>query len=436
MQANHPDLEKFRLRPVDHTDLFGIFMGVHAIPNTVMLLHTTVGCKFKTQMHLVDHDWFSESHNQRLWTGVDDVRLIQGSGKRLLQFATTWYERRHPELFVVTTNAAIELSAFDVEAAVQELQATLPCPVILLKAPGHEGSYQRGYRRFIEAICELVDWDVKPQEKRVSLVGYLFDRFEMDHAANLSELRRLLLAAGLEPGVNLLEGRKLGVLANVAKSQIIGVLPVAKTMISTFEKLPDRKVVSLDLPIGLNGTAQFLRTLVAAAGGNLDELETVIDREMARAVPLIAHGARRLKGTRVAIFQDTPTAIALAAFLWELDCEVPLVALSETEPVDPQVFFDGIERLGVKFANQPVVLSNASRDGGLAEYRRLVEEDPIPVVIGSSLQKAALGAGQAAVIELGYPSVYKHSLFPVPWLGFNGALALVQRLVDALNYAF
>ena len=58
------------------------------------------------------------------------------------------------------------------------------------------------------------------------------------------------------------------------------------------------------------------------------------------------------------------------------------------------------------------------------------------MVIGSSLQKAALGAGQAAVIELGYPSVYKHSLFPVPWLGFNGALALVQRLVDALNYAF
>ncbi len=436
MPENHPDIEEFRLRPVDHTDLFGIFLGVHAIPGAVMLLHTTVGCKFKTQMHLVDHDWFQESHNQRLWTGVDDVRLIQGSGKRLMDFATTWYERRHPELFVVTTNAAVELSAFDVEAAVEELRAQLPCPVLLLKAPGHDGSFLRGYRRMLAAVCDLLDWDVAPERRRVSLAGYLFDRFEMDHAANLSEVRRLLRAIGLEAGPHLLGGEGLAALGGVARSGVIGVLPVARTMVSRFESLPDRRVVPLDLPIGLHGTSLFLRALGAAGDVPAGEVEAAIDRELGRAVPMIAHGARRLKGMRVAIYQDTATAAALAAFLHELDCELPLVVLTDGDEADPDRFFETAARLGASFAHPPRVFADLSRDGGLSVFLEQFDIEPIPVVIGSSVQKTALGAGKAAVVELGYPSVFKHGLYPMPWLGYNGALALVQRLTDARNYAF
>lgn len=434
--ADRLNIEEFRLRPVDHTDLFGIFLGVHAIPGAVMLLHTTVGCKFKTQMHLVDHDWVQESHNQRLWTGVDDVRLIQGSGKRLMEFATTWFERRHPELFVVTTNAAVELSAFDVEAAVEDLRAQLPCPVLLLKAPGHDGSFARGYRRMLDAVCDLLDWDVAPDPRRVSLAGYLFDRFEMDHAANLGEVRRLLRAVGLEAGSHLLGGEGLAALGGVARSGVIGVLPVAREMAARFEALPGRRVVSLDLPIGLQGTSLFLRTVAGAAGVPAEDVEAAIDRELARAIPMVAYGARRLKGLRVAIFQDTATAAALASFLHELDCEVPLVVLTDGAEADPERFFETASRLGASFAHPPRVFADLSRDGGLEAYRCEVEIEPVPVVIGSSVQKAALGAGQAAVIELGYPSVFKHGLYPMPWLGYNGALALVQRLVDARNYAF
>lgn len=434
--ANHPGIEAFRLRPVDHTDLFGIFLGVHAIPGAVMLLHTTVGCKFKTQMHLVDHDWVQESHNQRLWTGVDDLRLIQGSGKRLTEFATTWYERRHPELFVVTTNAAVELSAFDVEAAVADLRAQLPCPVVLLKAPGHDGSFVRGYRRVLDVVCDLLDWDATPDPRRVSLAGYLFDRFEMDHAANLGEVRRLLRALGLEAGPHLLGGEGLAAMGGVARSGVIGVLPVARPLTRRFQALPGRRVVPLDLPIGLNGTSVFLRALGAAADVPAADVEAAIDRELARAVPLVAHGARRLKGMRVAIFQDTATAAALAAFLHELDCDLPLVVLTDGADADPDAFFRTAERLGAAFPNPPRVFPDLSRDGGLAAFREQVEVEPIPVVLGSSVQKAALGAGQAAVVELGYPSVFKHALYPTPWMGYNGALALVQRLVDARNHAF
>ena len=42
------------------------------INDALLLLHTTVGCKFKTQRHLVEHDRARESHNRRVWTGVDE----------------------------------------------------------------------------------------------------------------------------------------------------------------------------------------------------------------------------------------------------------------------------------------------------------------------------------------------------------------------------
>lgn len=436
MQQDPSALEQFRLQPVDHTDLFGIFLGVHAIPGAVMLLHTTVGCKFKTQIHLVDHDWFQDSHDQRLWTGVDDVRLISGSGKRLTEFATTWYERRHPELFVVTTNAAVELSAFDVDAAVEDLRTKLPCPVMLLKAPGYDGSLRRGYRRVVDGVCDLLDWSVAPQPRRVSLVGYLFDRFEMEHAANLGEIRRLLKALGLDAGPHLLCGEGLATLRAVPRSGILGVLPDARALAPRFDDLPGRRAVPLDLPVGLQGTSAFLRALAAAAGLPEADVDAVIDRELARAVPLVARGARRLKGSRVAIFQDTATAAALAAFLTELDCDVPLVILTDGDAGDPGEFAAAAARMGAVFPKPPQVHAGLSRDGGLARFADAHGQDPFSLVLGSSVQKSAMLSGTASVVEVGYPSVSKHFLYPTPWFGYNGALALVQRLIDARAHAW
>ena len=141
-----PDISEFELRDHDGADLFGLFLGVHALPGAILLLHTTVGCKFKTQMHLAEHDWARrDSHNRRLWTGVDDVRIIRGSGPRLLEFALTWYERRKPELLLVTTNAAVELSSPDVEAAVEKY---LPA-VVGYYVPGVYGLV------VVELVCEI-----------------------------------------------------------------------------------------------------------------------------------------------------------------------------------------------------------------------------------------------------------------------------------------
>lgn len=430
---------RYELKDSDHGDLFGIFLAVHAIPDALLLLHTTVGCKFKTQLHLVEHDWFRESHNQRLWTGVDDLRLIQGSGDRLVEFATTWYQRRKPAVFFVATNAVIDLSAFDVEAAVESLRSKLPCPVILLKAPGYDGGMARGYERVVEAIAAMVDWDAAADPAKVALAGYRFDRYEMDHVANLAEIRRLLRAMDLSIPALMLSGEPLATLRRAGEAGTVAMMPYARRIRPVLEaRAGSRVLVDVDLPVGLTGSATFVRRLGSAAGVPAARIEAILDKELSRAVPLVEHAARRLAGTSVALFLDTDMAGAVAACLFEMGLEIPLVVLTDGDDGDEGRFRETSERLGAEWTRPPRVVVGASSDGGVRALALADAEGPVDLLVGSGIQTTfpMPTSRPRAVVQLGYPAVGKHALYPMPWMGFNGAVALAQRFLDARHLAF
>lgn len=420
----------FRLRTLDHTDLFGIYLAMHAIPDSLLLLHTTVGCKFKTQRHLVEHDWLRESHNRRIWTGVDDIQVIRGSADSLLEFARTWYKRRRPGLLAITTNATVELTGMDVDAVAKTLSSELPCKVLAFRTPGYEGNLWRGYRRAMEAFLGLVDWSNEPLPNSVAIVGYVFDRYERDHAANLAELRRLLSLLGLSVVSVLFSGEPTATLLRVGAAKTLIVLPNAHPL-----SLPsDREVIATDLPIGLAGTANFLRAVGRAAGVDDQKVEALIERELSRAVKPVAAAVRHLRRQRVAIYLDTFTAAAVAAYLTELELEVPLVCLTDGDEADTTTFFEITRRIGTEFVEPPLVVAKPSRDQGLELYREAAAIEPIPVVIGSNFEQQ--GLEEAAVIELGFPSASKHFVYPMPYMGFSGAVALAQRLLDAAGRSF
>ncbi|NOZ01391.1 MAG: hypothetical protein GXP54_05820 [Deltaproteobacteria bacterium] len=433
------DSSPFELRDSDHTDLFGIFLAVHAVPGTVLFLHTTVGCKFKTQLHLVEHDWFRESHNQRIWTGLEDVELIRGTGKHLVQFAQTWYGRRTPDLVVVATNTVVDLSPSDVEVAVEELRERLPCPVILLNAPGYEGSLGRGYSRMIGAVMDLLDWDVEPDPRDVALIGYPFDRFEMDHAANLRELKRLLARLGLTASGTLFSGEGLAALRATTKAKTLALLPLAQDLDTGKMTRKGRIRAPVDLPVGLNGTSRFLREIGGAAGVPKATIEEVIDAETAKVAPLLAHPARVLEDmhrVNVSVFLDAPLAAAVTAFLLDLGAAVRLVCVTGDDRTDMGSFKRALNRHGVKDEEMPRVLLNPSRDAALGAFRDLRGPNEVHIVVGSAIQKQALAREGARVLELGYPSTSKHQIYPMPWMGYNGAVGLAQRLMDAMLKVF
>jgi nitrogenase molybdenum-iron protein alpha/beta subunit len=263
----------------------------------------------------------------------------------------------------------------------------------------------------------------------------MFDRYEMDHAANLSELRRLLGLLGLRTGCVLLGGEELARLRRVASAGTIVTLPHAHAIEGELATITGRRTVATDLPVGFAGTSAFLRRVAAATGVAPERVEAAIDRELARAAPPVARVADRLKGLRVAVALDTPMAAAVTAWLTELGVTVPIVCLTDGEEADEAAFLAAAERMGAAFRERPVILAGASRNRALAAMRQEAARRPIPVVVGSSFHQLHIWGGWV-VVEIGYPSIEKHWPYPMPWLGFNGAVALVQRLCDAVGHAF
>jgi nitrogenase molybdenum-iron protein alpha/beta subunit len=56
----------------------------------------------------------------------------------------------------------------------------------------------------------------------------------------------------------------------------------------------------------------------------------------------------------------------------------------------------------------------------------------VDLVIGSSLFKYLTADRGIPYIELGFPSYLTHVLHPRPYLGFAGALCIIESLFDAV----
>ncbi len=92
------------------------------------------------------------------------------------------------------------------------------------------------------------------------MLGYPFDRYEGDHEGNLAELRRLLAALELKLGPVLFSGRPWAEIQQAWRARHLVVLPWAHPVRKKLARvLRRRDPLSTGLPMGLRGTARWLR---------------------------------------------------------------------------------------------------------------------------------------------------------------------------------
>ena len=83
-------LDDLVIRSSSHTAFFGVYLATHAIRDGLCMCHASVGCKVKTQDHLVAHDGIMDAHNRRRYSQFIDEDLINGSRPR------SWRKRSSP----------------------------------------------------------------------------------------------------------------------------------------------------------------------------------------------------------------------------------------------------------------------------------------------------------------------------------------------------
>lgn len=416
-----------------YSDLFGVYLASHAVPDSLCLMHAGVGCKTKGQQHLVNHDWFVEGVSRTVWSEVRDAEVVSGSLERLESAVRNWVARRNPSVVAVTTAAFLEVRGEDFASSLARVEREVGRPIMLLRTPGYEGDLFRGYASYVRALLEKMqwdDWNGRTDGRVVNVLGYVFDRYEMDHKASIAELTRLLEGMGLAPGRVLLSGTPFAQLRDAPRAGLHVVLPYLDP---PPPQLGSAGVVRAHIPFGVLGTSRWMEAVGEAAGVKREVVRHLVEGEVRRVVQVLKHAAPRLQGLRAAVLADTVRAASVCGFLIELGMQPCVVCLTDRTLGGRKKFDELLARYEVSLAGDAKIV----HDPAPAQLRSVVEEAwkeaGLSLLIGSSNEIADLEHLPVPAVEVGFPSYRRHCLYPAPELGFAGAVNFAQRILGALG---
>lgn len=442
------ELEHFRLKSLDQGQFTGTFLAVHAVRDGFLMMHCGVGCKHKATSQVADHD-LGRSADNKGWTEVGDAELIEGADHRIGPYIRSWYDRMRPGLIIVNSVTFLDLTGEDTRHSVDEANKSVPCPVHFVSVPGYEGDLFSGYSAVVLAIARGLDWSIEPGPPTdVTIAGYMFDRYEGDHVGNLAQLASLLKSIGCTLKTTLFSGALYSELAQAPQAGTLLAFPLMHPQIRRLKRWTKRTPTPTDLPMGMGGTAHWLRTVAEATGVDGGRVEQIIAAQRQRTEQRLALSKMVLSGMRVAVFADLPHAVGLLHVLHDLGCRPVLVGLRGHTLGGREAFEEMAKRSEAPLNPDMPVFENPSIHRVREEMERLITGRQVDAIIGSSTDINAVASLNASIavqidhggawtgsgpkiIEFGFPCSKHHVVRPSPTLGFAGVLGWADRLINA-----
>jgi len=311
------------------------------------------------------------------------------------------------------------VSAVDVDSAVaavaghdRTVSATLAARLIVstdaaLRPSGPGADWSDGFGDALCALAGSVDFgQTKKSPYAVAVVGLPITRNEWDCRADVAEVSRLVFdGMGLTVACCWPAPGTCADLSLVARAGTLLALPDGRAAARLISARTGAAVVDVDLPLGFDGTVRFMNTAAAALGRGPRTAEYV-QAELRRVTPrfewVVPHS---LLHRRVKLVGSATFVAAMWDFLLEVGCDVCGAALA----------------------------------GGIARGIPLPGNDdpepdePVNIVIGNADAADWCSTNSVPFLESGWPCRGAHSFYPRPSLGFDGAAAILQDVVNRMN---
>lgn len=403
----------------------GVFLGVNAIENSVLLMNSP-RCPFVRGLKVFVHNDLGSSVYRATgrhrvitteWIGYEDVGGGEPAFARLVRKVV---RDRDEEWLFAFQNISSLVSGFDLQGLVRASRAGGKRAFVPLDGPRLDEDWLGGYDAVLAGVVGRI---VSPKGRPVELLlaGHLFCRNEADETSNVEELRRLLGALGIRRPAILLSGGRLE--PSPLRPCATLALPYAGRRAEEALRAAPVAFTRVGLPVGIEGTATWLRE-VGRILGRERQAEACIDRELSALVPSIQWiVAEHLAGRRAAVVGDAHLGPGLVRFLRELGLSVRgWFATSRTADASGRRL-----RVGCPGLEGP-----AFADPTVERFASFLREEAVDLVAGGSSFKYLALRNGVPYVELGFPSYLTHVLHPRPYLGFAGARCIVEALLNAL----
>ena len=414
---------------VSFTYMIGTYLAVNAIQDAWLLVEGPDCVHLKTQFVQGNHDWLSTLTSVSGFHRVANTALhpshMTGSREKALAGALERIAAHPATAGVLLTSMPMAfVTGADYERLCREAAAKTGKTVALIPGKSLSGDWLDGYAETLYSLARSVDLaGGAPDPKKVAIVGHLFDRNEEDQRANVRDLRALLESLGLEVVSVWLEGQRFAELGAVKDAGLILSFPYARKAAKWIGRRTGARVVECDLPFGLAATERWLRQVGREVGCEA-RADEVIDRHLAALIP-------RLEWVIPFVFQNRRFGWVGDPFLARgfreiaelLGAHVPLAVITNPErQVGP---------LRDEYGPDARVLVSPLRNTMVAFLREAVPALGVTLLVTNN---AGVGVVPVASVEFGFPSLYQHALYDRPFLGFNGFMAFVDTLANAIRH--
>ena len=406
--------------------ILGVYLAVNALPDLWMLVDSPDCASLRGEFIQLNHDWNSgllsqDGRHRIASTGVspDSIALDrrQEIAVQLRRIASAG-----GNFICVAATALSALVGVDYEAVFRSLDGDIGPRYLPLRCVDSLGDWVSGYAQVMEALAvEIPLEETRLDPDEVAVVGYLWDRNEGDHRANLIEMKRLLTALGLNLSCVWLSGEPSTELAKVAGAGTIIEMPYAGNAARILAGRTGAKVVRAGLPIGVGGTLRWLEE-VAAATSRQDAVAALVVEADQHAQILFQPATRFFAGRDFAVCTEGHLGAGIAAFVEEMGGEVKLLATSGQEPLVPVLAEEHLHA-------PPLPLL------GTKLRELFADSGSLPVFIGNEQAASSVFTVPFAAVFLGFQSPGIHRLHDSPFMGFSGALWLADQVVAAIPTA-
>lgn len=428
------------INPAKTCQPIGALYAALGINKCLPYSHGSQGCCSYHRSHLTRH--FKEPVMAATSSFTEGASVFGGQ-PNLLEGLNTAFTVYNPDIIAVHTTCLSETIGDDIPQIVGEANRQKLVPegkfVIHANTPSYVGSHVVGFANMCTAMAKYfaVPIDAKPRStdtRQINIVPGFVDPSDM------RELRRLTEATGFaatifpdtsgvmdtpqtghhvfypEGGVTVEQLQNLG--RGVATLGLgYWASRAAAVEVETRANVP-REV--LDLPIGIGATDRFIGKL-AFRGGVIPKAMEV---ERGQLVDLMVDTQQHFYGKKVAIFGDPDHVLALTEYCRDLGM-IPVHVLTGTP--------------GKRFVSEATTLlgdkasaSNIKAMGDLFTLHQWIKNEPVDLLLGNSYGKHIARAEDIPFVRVGWPILDRagHSLLPT--VGYNGAVRLLTRMLDAL----
>ncbi|MBM4398655.1 MAG: hypothetical protein FJ087_23580, partial [Deltaproteobacteria bacterium] len=297
------------------TWLDGIYLALVGVPDLWVVLDAgRCVAELMVESGLESHAWRQrlmrmDGEDRLFVTDAGPSRLDTGGSARMLDRLADLASRRRPGAVLVSEMTPSRIAGEDLDALAAAVSKATGAPARPIEHLSLTRDWLDAIGAALVALARaLPDAACTGDRDTVGVIGHLFDRDEADCRADVRELTRLVESLGVEVSSVWTAGEPVARLASAGASRHLLALPYGGTAARAVAARSGARVLDVPLPVGLEGTTAWLRSVGAWLGRDA-EAGRAAEEGLREVVPPIGPLVpRAIAGRRIGVVSDPALA--------------------------------------------------------------------------------------------------------------------------------